>query len=131
MTSEQIRQLALKLYTVVFECDGVPELAIWQRCLCVCQSWDLNPPTAMLISEALTGYLYDRSRPQTPLVTPLAKAQAVLHQTAGAAHAGEGPPDPAWTRLTPSTIAAMIEWVLALEEAPVSAGTDAQGVVTR
>jgi hypothetical protein len=32
---------------------------------------------AMLISEALTGDLYDRSRPRTPLVTPLAKAQAV------------------------------------------------------
>jgi hypothetical protein len=131
MTSEHIRELALKLYTVVFECDGVPELAIWQRCLCACRRWDLEAPTAMLISEALTGYLYDGSRPRTPLVTPLAKAQAVLHQTAGAAHEGEGPTCPAWTRLTPSTIAAMIAWVLTVEEAPGSAGTEAKGVVTR
>ena len=54
MTSEQMCQLALQLYTVVFECDGVPELAIWQRCLHTCRSWDLEPPTAMLISEALS-----------------------------------------------------------------------------
>jgi hypothetical protein len=86
---------------------------------------------AMLIREALTGDLYDRSRPRTPLVTLLAKAQAVLHQTAGAAYDGETSPDPAWTRLTPSTIAAMIAWVLTVEDAPVSAGTDARGVVTR
>jgi hypothetical protein len=115
----------------VFECDGVLEWAIWQRGLHTCRSWDLNPPAAILISEALTRYLYDRSRPRTPLVTPLAKAQAVLHQTACAAHDGEGPPYPAWTRLTPSTIAAMIEWVLTVEEALVSSGTDAKGVVTR
>jgi hypothetical protein len=131
MTSEQIRKLALKLYTVVFECDGVPKLAIWQRCFHTCRTWDLEPPMAMLISEALTGYLYDRSRPRTPLVTPLAKAQAVLHQTAGAAYDGETSPYPAWTRLTPSTIAAMIEWATTMEEAPVSAGIDATGGVTR
>jgi hypothetical protein len=126
MTSAQIRELALKLYTVVFECDGIPELAIWQRCLGTCRSWDLKPPTARLISEALTGYLYDGSCPRTPLVTPLAKAQAVLHQTAGAAHDGEQPPCPAWTRLTPSTIAAMIGWTLTVGEDPVRAGPDAR-----
>jgi hypothetical protein len=131
MTSKQIRQLALKLYTVVFECDGIPKLAIWQRCLHTCRAWDLEQLMAMLISKALTGYLYDRSRPRTPLVTPLAKTQAVLHQTAGAVYDGETSPYPAWTRLTPSTIAAMIEWVLTMEDAPVSAGTEAQGVVTR
>jgi hypothetical protein len=124
MTSEQIRELALKLYTIVFECEGVAELEIWQRCLRACQRWDVEPPTAMLISEALTGYLYDGSRPRTPLVTPLAKAQAVLHQTVGAAHDGEQSACPARTRLTPSTIAAMIEWVLTVGEDPVSAGAD-------
>jgi hypothetical protein len=131
MTSKQIRQLSLKLYTVAFECDGVPKFAIWQRCLHTCRRWDLEPSTVLLISEALTGYLYDKSRPQTPLVTPLAKAQAVLHQTAGAAYDGETSPYPAWTRLTPSAIAAMIEWALTMEDAPGSAGLDAAGGVTR
>jgi hypothetical protein len=106
-------------------------LAIWQRCLHTCRSWDPNPPTTLLIREALTGDRYDRSRPRTPLVTLLAKARAVLHQTAGAASDGETSPDPAWTRLTPSTIAAMIAWVLTMEDAPVRAGPDATGDVTR
>jgi hypothetical protein len=112
MTSEQIRALALQLYTVVFEGEGVAELALWQRCLRTCQGWDMEPPTAILISEALTDYLYNGSRPRTPLVTPLAKAQAVLHQTIGAADDGEPLACPASTRLTPSAIAAMVGWVL-------------------
>jgi hypothetical protein len=125
MTSEQVRELALKLYTVVVECEGVAELAIWQRCLRTCRSWDVEPPMAILISEALTDYLYDGSRPQTPLVTPLAKAQAVLHQTNGVAHAGEPSACPANARLTPSAIAAMVGWVLtAVREHPVSAGIE-------
>jgi hypothetical protein len=82
MTPEPIRELALQLYTIVFESEGVAELTVWQRCLHTCQRWDVEPSTAILISEALTGYLYDGSRPQVPLVTPLARAQAVLHQTA-------------------------------------------------
>lgn len=106
-------------------------MAIWQRCLHTCRSWDLEPPMAMLIREALTGDRYDRSRPRTPLVTPLATAQAVCHHTAGAASDGETSPEPAWTRLTPSTIAAMIAWVLTLEDARVRAGTTATGVGTR
>jgi hypothetical protein len=130
MTSEQIRELALKLYTIVFECEGVAELAIWQRCLRTCRSWDVEPPMAILISEALTGYLADGGRPQTSLVTPLAKAQAVLHQTVGASYDEEPSACPAWTRLTPSAIAAMVGWVLiAVSEHPVNAGTDAR--VTR
>ena len=40
MTSEQIRELALQLYAVVFESEGVAELATWQRCLRVCRRWD-------------------------------------------------------------------------------------------
>jgi hypothetical protein len=85
MTPERIHEFALKLYTVVVECEGVAELALWQRCLRAYRSWGVEPPVAILISEALTGYLYDGGRPRAPLVTPLAKAQAVLHQTAGAA----------------------------------------------
>ena len=88
MTSEQVRELALTLYAVVFACEGIAALEVWHRCLRACHRRDVEPPTAMLISEALTGYLYDGDRPRTPLVTPLAKAQAVLHQTAGAAEGG-------------------------------------------
>ena len=126
MIPEQIRELALQLYTVVFEGEGVAELAIWQRCLHTCQCWDVEPPMAILISEALTSYLADGGRPQTPLVTPLAKAQAVLHQTVGAAHDGEPSACPAKTRLTPPAIAAMIEWVLTVGDHPVRAGTEAR-----
>jgi hypothetical protein len=72
----------------------------------------------MLISEALTGYLYDRSRPRTPLVAPLAKAQAVLHQAVGAADDGE-PGAAMAARLTPSAIAAMVGWALTAGEHPV------------
>jgi hypothetical protein len=125
MTSEQIRELALTLYTVVVESEGVAELAIWQRCLRTCRGWDVEPPTAMLISEALTGYLYDGSRQRTTFVTPLAKAQAVLHQTIGAAYDEEPSACPARTRLTPSAIAAMVGWVLTAARAqPVSAGIE-------
>jgi hypothetical protein len=124
MTPERIRELALQLYTIVFESDGVAPLAIWERCLRACQCWDVEPPTSVLISEALTGYLTDGWRPRTPLVTPLAKAQAVLHQTTGAVDDAE--PGAARTRLTPSTISAMIAWVLTMGEHPVSTGTDAR-----
>jgi hypothetical protein len=125
MTSEQIRELALKLYSVVFECEGVAELAIWQLWLRTCRSWDVEPPMAILVSEALTGYLADGGRPRTPLVTPIAKAQAVLHQTIGAADGGELSACPARTRLTPSAIAAMVEWVpTAVRDHPVTAGID-------
>ena len=123
MTPEHVRELALQLYTIVFESDGVAPLAIWERCLRACQRWDVEPPTAVLISEALTGYLYDGRRPRTPLVTPVAKAQAVLHQTTGAVDDEE--PGPARTRLIPSAIAAMVEWVLTTGEHPVRAGADA------
>jgi hypothetical protein len=120
MTSEQQRELALTLYTIVFECEGIAELKIWHRCLRACQRRDVEPPTAVLIGEALTGYLYDRDRSRTPLATPLAKAQAVLHQTAGAADDGE--PGAARARLTPSAIAALVGWALAAGEHPVGAG---------
>ena len=125
MTPEQIRELALHLYTIVFESEGDAQLATWQRCLRACRGWDLEPSTAILISEALTHYLADGGRPQTPLVTPLAKAQAVLHQTIGAANDEEPSACPARTRLTPSAIAAMVGWVLtAVRAHPVSAGIE-------
>jgi hypothetical protein len=121
MTPEQVRELALQLYTVVVEDEGVQELAIWQHCLRTCRRWDVEPPMAMLISEALTGYLYDGGRPQTPPVTPLAKAQAVLDQTPD----GEPSAYPANARLTPSAIAAMVGCVLTGGRAqPVSAGIE-------
>jgi hypothetical protein len=110
MTPEQIRELALQLYAAVFDSAGAAELSTWQRCLHACRGWDLEPPTAVLISEALTGYVYGESRPQTPLVTSLAKAQAVLHHTTGAADGGA--PGSARTRLTPSAIADMVGWVV-------------------
>jgi hypothetical protein len=113
VTSDQIRELALRLYTVVLEREGGAELAVWQRCLRTCHSGDMEPPMAMLISEALTDYLYDGSRPQTRLVTPLAKATAVLPHTTGGAPDGEPLACPARARLTPSAIAVLIEWVLA------------------
>ena len=108
MTPEQIHELALHLYTIVFDSQGVTELATWQRCLGACR--DLEPPTAVLISEALTGYLYDGDRGRPPSVTPLAKAQAVLRHTTGAAD--DGGPGSARTRLTPSVIADMVGWVV-------------------
>jgi hypothetical protein len=121
MTPEKIRALALQLYTVVFESEGIADLALWERCLRTCRRWDVAPPPAVLISEALTGYLSDGGRPQAQLVTPLAKAQAVLHRTIGAADDGEQ--CPARTRLTPSAIADMVGWVLtAVGEHPAGAG---------
>jgi hypothetical protein len=110
MIPQQIRALALELYTVVVEGKGAEELAVWQRCLCTCRSRDVAPQTAVLISEALTGYLADGSPPQAPVVTPHAKAQAVLHRAVGTAEGGEI--CPAQTRLTPSAVAAMVGWVL-------------------
>jgi hypothetical protein len=65
MTPQQIRELALQLYTIVFESDGVAPLTVWQRCLRTCQRWDVEPPTAVLSSEALTGYLAAGWRPRT------------------------------------------------------------------
>jgi hypothetical protein len=116
MTPKQIRALALHLYTVVFESEGVAELALWQRCLGACKTWDVAPPTAMLISEALTCYLADHAHPRRPLVTPLAKAQAVLHQAVSVADDGEASAWSARTRLTPSAIADMVGWALTVEE---------------
>jgi hypothetical protein len=97
---------ALQLYTIVFESDGVA------------------PPPTVLISEALTGYLADGGRPRHPLVTALAKAQAVLHQGMGAGNDDE--PGSARTRLTPSAVAAMVGWALSAGEHAVSASAEAR-----
>jgi hypothetical protein len=122
MTPEEIRPLALQLYAVIFDSDGMAALTTWQRCLRVCRRWTLEPATAMLISEALTDYVYDGTRPRLTRATPLAKAQAVLRQAIGAADDGDPTGCPARTRLTPSAIAAMIDWVLIAGPHPVHAG---------
>jgi uncharacterized Zn-binding protein involved in type VI secretion len=122
MTPEQIRTLALQLYAVIFDSDGVAALTTWQRCLRACRRWTLEPATAMLISEALTDYIYDGTRPRLTGATPLAKAQAVLRQAIGAADDGDPAACPARTRLTPSAIAAMIGWVLVAGPHPIHAG---------
>ena len=64
----------------------------------------------MLISEALTDYVYDGTRPRLTGATPLAKAQAVLRHTTVAVDDGE--PGSARTRLTPAAIADMVGWVV-------------------
>jgi hypothetical protein len=66
------------------------------------------------------SFRYDRDRPRTPLVTPLAKVQAVLHQAAGAADGEE--PGSAMARLTPSAVAAMVGWALTAGDHSVGAG---------
>jgi hypothetical protein len=116
MTLQQIHDFALTLYTVIFESEAVAELAVWQRCLHTCQAWGLEPPMATLISEALTGYLYNDNRQASPLVTRLDKAQAVLHYTMGGALYMGPLASPRSTKLAPYAIVAMIEWVLHAEE---------------
>jgi hypothetical protein len=113
MTPEQIRDTALTLYTIIFESHDVAEAKLVRdRCICTCQKRGLEPTVAAMISEALTGYVYGWSNRSAPLMTPISKAQAVLHLTMG------GPDDavthtrPANTWLTPDAIAAMIGWVL-------------------
>jgi hypothetical protein len=113
MTPEQIRDLALTLYTLIFEGHDVTEpKLVRDRCIRTCKKRGLGPSVAAMISEALTGYVYGWSHRSAPLTTPISKAQAVLHLTMG------GPDDavthtcPASAWLTTDAIAAMIGWVL-------------------
>ena len=113
MTPEQIRDLALTLYTIIFESHDVAEpRLVRDRCIRTCQKKGLEPTVAAMISEALTSYVYGWSNRSAPLITPISKAQAVLHLTMG------GPADavmhtrPANAWLTPDAIAAMVGWVL-------------------
>ena len=116
MTPKQIHNLALTLYTVIVDSDAVAEFAVEQRCLHSCHAWGLEPPMATLISEALTGYLYNENRQVSPLVTCKDKAKAVLHHTMGGTlHVGRLA-SPLSTRVAPYGIAAMIEWALQAEE---------------
>jgi hypothetical protein len=116
MTSNQIHDLSLSLYTVIFESDAASELAVWQRCLYTCQAGGLEPSIATLISEALAAYLYGEARQTFPLVTCVDKAQAVLHHTMGGALDMRSLASSLSTRVAPYAIAAMIEWVLHAEE---------------
>jgi hypothetical protein len=67
---------------------------------------------AALVSEALTGYIYGWSSRSVPLMTPIAKVQAVLHLTMGEPDHALPQTRPANAWLRPGAIAAMIGWVL-------------------
>lgn len=113
MSPEQIRDVALMLYAIVVDSHEVAESkAMCARCLRACQARGLEPTEAAMISEALTGYIYDWNSRRVPLVTPIAKAQTVLHLSMGGRDDTVIHTCPAGDRLTPSAIAAMIGWVL-------------------
>jgi hypothetical protein len=119
MTPEQIRDLALTLYAIILERDDAAKpRAVGDRCLRTCQARGLEPPVAALISEALTGYVYDGSRRGVALVTPISKAQAVLQLTMGRPDDAVLHPRPVGAQLTASAIAAMIGWVLTVGVEP-------------
>jgi hypothetical protein len=114
MTSAQVRELALKLYAMIFGSDERAEQAIRLRCLRSFHDRGLEPTIAALISDALMGYLYG-SRPQTlALVTSRVKAQAVLSQTMSGSADVRHSERPISARLTSYAIATMVEWVLAV-----------------
>ena len=113
MTPEQIRDVALTLYALIVESYDVAEpKAARTHCLLACQARGLELAEAGMISEALTGYIYDWNSRSVPLVTPIAKAQTVLHLSMGGCDDTVIHTCPAGDRLTPSAIAAMIGWVL-------------------
>ena len=74
MTPAQIRELALTLYTMIIESDERTAQAIRQGCIRICQDRGVEPPTAALSSDALTGYLYGWRYQTLSLVTPIMKA---------------------------------------------------------
>jgi hypothetical protein len=113
MTPEQIRDLALTLYAIIFASHEVAETTrVYDRCLRTCQKRGLATLVAALVSEALTGYLYNGSSPGAPLTMPIAKAQALLHLTMGEPNDAVPQTRPANAWLRPDAIAAMIGWVL-------------------
>jgi hypothetical protein len=113
MTPEQIRNVALMLYALIVESyDVAAPKAVRAHCLRACQARGLDLAEAWMISEALTGYIYNWNSRPVPLVTPIAKAQTVLHLSMGGRDDTVIHTCPAGERLTPSAIAAMIEWVL-------------------
>jgi hypothetical protein len=115
MTPEQIRDLALTLYTFIFESgDGAAPKAVRDCCIRTCQKRGLDPTVAAMISEALTGYVYGWSSRGAHLVTYVPKAQAVLHLAMGGHEGAVGHSRPVGARPTPYAIAEMIGWVLTL-----------------
>jgi hypothetical protein len=113
MTPEQIRDLALMLYTIIFESGDVVEpKAVRDRCIRTCQKRGLDPTAATRISEALTGYVYGWRSRGAELVTQVSKAEAVLQLAMGEYDGSVRHTRPAGARLTPYAIAEMIGWVL-------------------
>jgi hypothetical protein len=119
MTPTDIHDLALKLFTILVECEAVTEPLLHERCRRTCQAQGLDATTAMLITEALTSYLSGWRQQDTPLETPLAKAQAILWLTMGGADELKSSTAPMGSRLAPYAIGAMIEWVLTAGEETV------------
>jgi hypothetical protein len=113
ITPEQIRDLALTLYTFIFESgDKAPRKAMRDRCIRTCQKRGLDVAVAAMISEALTGYVYGLSSRGSHLVTCVPKAQTVLHLAMGGHNGAVRDTRPAGARLAPYAIAEMITWVL-------------------
>jgi hypothetical protein len=109
MTPAQIRDLALTLYTVIFESSDVMEPnPVRDCCIRTCQQRGLDPTMAAKISEALTGYVYRWSSRGSHLVTHLPKAQAILNCPMGGHDDTVRHTLPVGARLTPYAIAEMI-----------------------
>jgi len=112
MTLEQIQDLALRLFTIMVDCEAVKEPVLRQRCLRTCHAHGLHETSALLITETLASYLFSGCQQRTPLDTPLAKAQAILQLTMGGTD--EVGPSAAVVDIPPPpyAIAAVIAWVL-------------------
>src|SRR5262245_1433151 len=125
MTPTEIQELALRLFTILVESEAVTEPLLRRRCRRTCLAQGLAATTARLISEALTSYLAGWRQQNTPIETPLAKAQAILRLTMSGAGDVEPATAPVEIRLTPSAIGAMIGWVLTAGVATPQAATSA------
>ena len=116
MTPEQIHDLALTLFTILVKCGAMREPVLRQRCRRACQVHGLNETAALLITESLASYRAGSCPKRTPLVTPLAKTQAILQLTMGGADEVRPSTVAVNVRPAPYAIAAMIGWVLTADE---------------
>jgi hypothetical protein len=113
MTPAQIRELALALFTVIFESGDVREpKPVRDRCIRTCQQRGFDLTSAAMISEALMGYVYGWSSRGAYLVAHQPKAQAILNCAMGGHDDIMRYTLPVGARLTPYAIAEMIGWVL-------------------
>jgi hypothetical protein len=113
ITPAQIRDLALALYTVIFQSGDVIEpQPVRDYCIRRCQQRGLDQTMATMISEALTGYVYGWSSRGARLVTHLPKAQAILNCAMGGHDDTVRHTLAVGARLTPYAIGDMIGWVL-------------------